>query len=508
MTGEVSSLGCRTANAMEKHALLIANSKYNDERLNSLNAPTEDVIALKAVLDDEKIGEFASVEPVINASLEQIQKDLKAFLSDRRPDDLIVIYYTGHGLIDSDGKLWMALAGSSAEDPEIGSLDADYLRRSMDRCRSKQQLIILDCCHSGAMVEGVDGGIARAKNGATRPAILKGTFDPEGYGRCIMASSSSTQQSLEIGKRSLYTKILVEGLRDGKAAPEKVGVSVADLADYAAVTIRNLNVSMKPILAGDKEKMAQLVLAKNPCVRRPVPRDLIEALHDEHDRERRLGAISSIMEYVGKRNDLGYRVEIERLLQERLDHEQNISVHKALELALSGFEIERLESAAGRSGNNTDGQEPPKSPRLLKFLVLAIAAMSVVAIGSYGLMPVVISWWNSDRLEECQDKWILQNEYDKCFWDLIASHWPSKVEGQLARNGGEEYRGHWVVYPNREFTFMSCMSLMENRYEAIRSEIKSCGGTETWHSSFFGSDGVYKHQATWVLEKSCVNQCL
>src|SRR5204863_2274928 len=51
---------------MSRHALLIGVSEFADERLARLNAPTNDVIALRGILRDTFRGNFDSVELSLN----------------------------------------------------------------------------------------------------------------------------------------------------------------------------------------------------------------------------------------------------------------------------------------------------------------------------------------------------------------------------------------------------------------------------------------------------------
>jgi hypothetical protein len=51
---------------MARHALLIGVSDFVDKRLSRLNAPTNDVIALREILLDKTRGDFDTVELSLN----------------------------------------------------------------------------------------------------------------------------------------------------------------------------------------------------------------------------------------------------------------------------------------------------------------------------------------------------------------------------------------------------------------------------------------------------------
>lgn len=326
---------------MGKYALLIGNSDYQDGRLNFLNAPSADVSSFESLLRDETICGFDAVKPVNNAQLVHVQRELNQFFANRSPDDLMLVYYTGHGQLDSDGHLWLALAESSADSANIGSLEAEYLRKAMDKCASLRQVLVLDCCHSGAIEKEIHGDMLVAKDGATRMAVFKSTFDPEGYGRYVLASSSSTQRSYEIGKKSLFTRAIVEGLREGSAAPEKTMVSLLDIASHAKMVLRQSGVAMTPFFAPGEQELSKLIIARNPRPRRSISEDLVEALVDASDIKRRLGSIELLKELAIGKDAEFYRAQVIELFSRRLDEEEHVKVHGALTRALDGLQVKK-----------------------------------------------------------------------------------------------------------------------------------------------------------------------
>ena len=64
---------------MARYALLIGLSEFADQRLARLNAPTNDVIALRRILQDSSRGSFDTVELSVN------EDHLSRFFHDRAP---------------------------------------------------------------------------------------------------------------------------------------------------------------------------------------------------------------------------------------------------------------------------------------------------------------------------------------------------------------------------------------------------------------------------------------
>jgi len=81
-------------------ALVIAVTDYVDTSLRRLRAPAGDAAELRDLLADPDIGGF-SVTSVINEKEQKIRLAIEDFLSDRHPNDLLLVYLSCHGLMDA-----------------------------------------------------------------------------------------------------------------------------------------------------------------------------------------------------------------------------------------------------------------------------------------------------------------------------------------------------------------------------------------------------------------------
>ncbi|MFF0737725.1 caspase domain-containing protein [Streptomyces chartreusis] len=63
-------------------------------------------------------------------------------------EDTLLVYYSGHGLIDVEGDLSLALPDSRV-DAGYTSLQYDWIRRAILNSRAQRKVVILDCCFSG-----------------------------------------------------------------------------------------------------------------------------------------------------------------------------------------------------------------------------------------------------------------------------------------------------------------------------------------------------------------------
>ncbi|MEU9141965.1 caspase family protein [Streptomyces sp. NPDC048404] len=212
-----------------RFALLVATYEYEDEGLGQLTAPGHDAEALAEVLSDPDIAGF-EVTILVNEPRHRIGAVLGDFFRDRRHDDLTLLYFTGHGLKDEEGRLHLAATDTRRSNLMFTSLSAELIDQAMQACASRRQVLILDCCYSGAFPAGLV-----AKSDADVHTLER--F--QGHGRTVLTASDATQYSFEGDRlrggapRSVFTGHLVQGLRDGSADLDRDGdITLDELYAY------------------------------------------------------------------------------------------------------------------------------------------------------------------------------------------------------------------------------------------------------------------------------------
>ncbi len=249
-----------------KLALIIGNSHYQDPQLARLVAPGEDVADLTDVLRDAAIGGFDQVTPLINETDAAVRLSIEDFFADKKPDDLLVIYFSGHGVRDEQGQLFLAVNNTRANRLRATAIPAEFITREMDRSRSRRQVLILDCCHSGAFAQGSKA--VTGESAGTGP-----TFEGSGYGRVVLTATDATQYAWEgdkiIGEadNSLFTHFVVEGLRSGSADTNGDGqITLDEMYDYVYEQVVTRTPKQTPGKWSYKQQ-GDIVIARNP---RPV----------------------------------------------------------------------------------------------------------------------------------------------------------------------------------------------------------------------------------------------
>ncbi|MEU6721979.1 caspase family protein [Nonomuraea sp. NPDC046802] len=130
---------------MRRRALLIANSSYDDPRLRQLRAPPADVAELERVLAGPVVGAF-EVEVLQEETAARVQERIGALFAGRRPNDVLLLYFSGHGLKDATGGLYLAARDSLVSDLAGTGVRSDFVNTCVRHSRSRRIVIILDCC--------------------------------------------------------------------------------------------------------------------------------------------------------------------------------------------------------------------------------------------------------------------------------------------------------------------------------------------------------------------------
>ncbi len=225
-------------------ALVIATQSYADPALRQLRSPGRDADDLRGVLADPEVGGF-TVTPVIDGTAQAVRIAVGDFLSERRPDDLVLVYLSCHGLVDLRRRLYFAARDTAKDRLAATGVEAQWLLDQLEECRARRQVLILDCCFSGAFAAGAKG---------TDELGLGARFLGQGRGRVVLTASRGSEYSFE-GQPvpgqdvpgSVFTKALVDGLRSGAADLDGDGyVSVDDAYGYAFDQVRSSSAQQTP----------------------------------------------------------------------------------------------------------------------------------------------------------------------------------------------------------------------------------------------------------------------
>ena len=236
--------------------MLIGVSEYV-EGLNSLPNAAKDIDAMKNVLQHPDMGGFDEVKMLPNPDPLTMQEAIENLFSGRDKDDLALFFFSGHGVKDDSGRLYfttrLTRKTTKGDLVKATAVPANFVQDIMSNSRCKRQVVILDCCFSGAFAEGMT---------AKDVGVVDVQHQLGGEGRAVLTSSTSTQYSFEQKglNLSVYTHYIVEGIETGAADLDGNGtISIENLHDYACRKVQESAPAMKPKIYAVEEGFKILV---------------------------------------------------------------------------------------------------------------------------------------------------------------------------------------------------------------------------------------------------------
>lgn len=306
-----------------RYALIIGNSAYSDKALPTLNSAGTDAVTLAEVLKDGRIGAFSDVETLIDQDSHTIKQAIENFFQDRRRDDLLLLYFSGHGIKNKFGQLVLAAQNTLVDALRATGISSNFIRESMDTSESQRQILILDCCYSGAIVQG-----AKSEQVLGQPMNSIEAFQSTGFGRVIITASEATQYAYD-GQRfeghtenSHFTYHLVEGLKSGNADHDNDGlIEVGELYEYAYENVRGKQTPTMSTSA--REGKLFVSINPNPKITpAKLPKELADAPKSS-DRVYKLGAIHELG-LLFKGEDFRMSMAAEEVLKEFLKDDSKV----------------------------------------------------------------------------------------------------------------------------------------------------------------------------------------
>lgn len=139
----------------DSRALLIAAGHYPAGGFPELPQAGESAGELRAVLSD---GEQALLLPHRVTVVRDPELPGEVFAAVHRAaadtSELLLVYYVGHGYVDADGELYLAVGGSTKAGAHHSAVRCSDLLEKLADADVERFVLILDCCYSGNLLDG------------------------------------------------------------------------------------------------------------------------------------------------------------------------------------------------------------------------------------------------------------------------------------------------------------------------------------------------------------------
>jgi WD40 repeat protein len=135
------------------------------------------------------------------------------WLQEAESDDVVVIFYAGHGERDDKGDFQLLTATYDPQRAAGTTVSGKELKAKLAGLRSRRVLLLLDACHSGAI--GTDA--------------LAGELKQPDCGVAVLCAARGDESSLEKSGHGFFTKWLLDGLKGEAGTNAKGEITLARL---------------------------------------------------------------------------------------------------------------------------------------------------------------------------------------------------------------------------------------------------------------------------------------
>ncbi|MGC4868235.1 caspase, EACC1-associated type [Micromonospora sp. DT53] len=203
-------------------ALLFGNWEFPREpdMFPKLAGPATDVERLREALTDRECGLHRPADVIVRRNLESLamRQEIEVFLKDGKPDQQLLIYYSGHGWTEDDGELYLCARDTTRRAIQSTTVSTAVLAGQAQASHASAKIVVLDCCQSG--------------NYRFKGAASGREFD--GKGVAALTSSQPDRPSrdaLAPNQPSQFTGHLIAGL-SGAATGRDGFLLLDDVYDY------------------------------------------------------------------------------------------------------------------------------------------------------------------------------------------------------------------------------------------------------------------------------------
>ncbi len=251
------------------YLITIGTSQYKDARYN-LTYPVKDATDLEALMTSNVSGLYQTVktkhlynEDVTRTNVEA----LKPFLAASQPNDVVVVFVAGHGVLDANFDYYFGTYDIDFSNPSVKGLVYEKLEQLLDGIKANKKILIMDTCHSGELdkedvffaasedtkeeddaisFRAVGDAVETDKTKATPSRLANELFNDlrKGTGATVISSAGGVEFAMESDewKNGLFTYCMLNGLKNRTADLNGDGViMLMELQYYVVEKVKALS---------------------------------------------------------------------------------------------------------------------------------------------------------------------------------------------------------------------------------------------------------------------------
>ncbi|NJR61310.1 MAG: hypothetical protein HC769_22240 [Cyanobacteria bacterium CRU_2_1] len=294
--------------------LLVGVNQYQDEQFPSLEYSAADCQGLAEALTDAT-RQFPKTELIVHhdfaahpPTLETVYANVKKITAAAKPQDTILFYFSGHGVVEPTTQQAVLCLSDTRNDALLETaLSLDNLLELLEGCSARHQLAWLDACHSGdLMIRGAKGnlmiGIPKGESlpnpslqtsthTSTTSAFLNPTVQlvkvlrdraAQSRGFYAILSCDTGERSWEFPElgHGVFTYYLIQGLR-GDAADSNGVIDADRLYSYVCrQTVQYIDQKNQQLRVLNEEKRLRRDFPLHPEYPPQTPKRIVDGVGD------------------------------------------------------------------------------------------------------------------------------------------------------------------------------------------------------------------------------------
>lgn len=224
--------------AKQSWAILIGVERY--EKASPLRFTVNDVRQLAETLTArggirrENILEITDerTDERYRPSKDHLSARLQEWLAKPGPRDTLLVYFSGHGFRDSEGRLYLAPLDCDPADPAATGIPVEWFRSQLAGCPAGFKLLVLDACHAGSEKSVEQEAVAANELGASFQELE----------RVVTIASSRADEKSQLWdakEQSLFSYWLNQGLKGHADRDGSNSVDIDELYEYVSRNVKH-----------------------------------------------------------------------------------------------------------------------------------------------------------------------------------------------------------------------------------------------------------------------------
>ncbi|MFG2139501.1 YDG/SRA domain-containing protein [Streptomyces sp. NPDC048650] len=185
-------------------AVLIGASNFVEaDGLPSIPAVSGNLEGIRAALTGPTTGSLTAEHCTLLRDPSSASEIGQALARSAEATDVLFVYYSGHGLVDDRGRLYLSLSSTNPDQLRWTALPFDALREELATSPAAIRILVLDCCFSGRAFEAMSD---------SRGAIT-GQIDVAGTYTMTSTTANATAYAPTGAKYTAFTHALLAALQ-------------------------------------------------------------------------------------------------------------------------------------------------------------------------------------------------------------------------------------------------------------------------------------------------------